>query len=181
MPIIDKPIVLIGLMGTGKTTIGKKLAKKLQLPFTDSDEEAEQVAGCSIENIFEFNGEEAFRKMESLIIQRLLSQPIAVIAAGGGAFVNTDSRAKILREATSVWLKADIDVLVLRTARRRGRPLLNEGNPRQILKRLMRVRYPVYAEADITVEIGNEGVNASVNAICAALEKAGILPSDFYK
>ena len=84
MPIIDKPIVLIGLMGTGKTTIGKKLAKKLQLPFTDSDEEAEQVAGCSIENIFEFNGEEAFRKMESLIIQRLLSQPIAVIAAGGG-------------------------------------------------------------------------------------------------
>ncbi len=153
LPKLDRTIVLVGLMGAGKTCIGRRLAQRLGLAFVDADEEIERAAGCTIEEIFERHGEAAFRDGERRVIARLLDRtPVHVLATGGGAFMDPQTRAEIGRKAVSVWLRADLDLLCKRVARRNNRPLLKKGNRREILKRLIEERYPIYAEADIVVE-----------------------------
>jgi shikimate kinase len=144
--------VLIGLMGAGKSSVGLRLAETLGVPFADSDAEIEAAAAMTIPEIFERYGEAHFRDGERRVIARLMGEGPRVIATGGGAFMNDETRALILAEAVSVWLKADLDLLVSRTAGRTHRPLLNRGDPREILRGLIETRYPIYAEADIAVE-----------------------------
>ena len=166
-------VVLVGLMGCGKTSIGRRLARHLGLPFTDADAEIAKAAGCSIEDIFELYGETAFRDGERRVIARLLEAGPQVLATGGGAFMDGGPRARIRARAVSVWLRASLDVLVHRLHRRGGRPLLKHGQPREVLARLIDERYPVYAEADITVDTGDEPPEATVAAIVAALRQHG--------
>lgn len=146
-----RPVVLVGLMGAGKTSVGRRLASVLGAPFADSDNEIETAAGMTIAEIFERYGEAHFRDGERRVIARLMTGTPQVLATGGGAFMDPETRALIRETAVSVWLKASLDVLVARTAGRKSRPLLNRGNPRDILRGLMEVRYPVYAETDVTV------------------------------
>ncbi len=145
-------IVLVGLMGAGKSCIGRRLAPRLGLPFADADAKIEIAAGCSIEDIFAHHGESAFRSGERRVIERLLTEPPMVLSTGGGAFVDPRTRDAIRRSAVSVWLRAGLDLLLKRTSRRNNRPLLKTGDPRGILRSLMEERYPVYAEADITID-----------------------------
>lgn len=146
-----RPVVLIGLMGAGKSSVGAKLADLLGATFRDSDHEIESAANMSVPEIFERYGEPHFRDGERRVIARLLSEGPKVLATGGGAFMNAQTRALIAEKAVSVWLKADLDLLVQRTVGRGHRPLLNRGNPREILRGLMQVRYPVYGLADVHV------------------------------
>jgi shikimate kinase len=148
----DRTIVLVGLMGAGKSSIGRRLAQRLGLPFIDADKEIEAAAGCTIEEIFARLGEAAFRDGERRVILRLLDRPAHVLATGGGAFMDPQIRARIKEAGISVWLYADLDLLVRRVSRRSNRPLLKQGQPRDVLAELMAKRYPVYAEADIRVE-----------------------------
>jgi shikimate kinase len=169
-PATDRTIVLIGMMGAGKTTVGRRLAAKLGLEFVDADSEIEAAAGCSIEDIFERHGEQAFRDGERRVIKRLLDGPARVLATGGGAFMDPETRARIHEHGLSVWLRADLDVLLERCLRRTHRPLLQRGDPRQTLERLIAQRYPVYAEADITVESGPGPHDAVVDEIVKQLQ-----------
>lgn len=146
-----RPVVLIGLMGAGKTSVGARLADQLGAPFKDSDAEIERAANLTVPEIFSRYGESDFRDGERKVIARLLSGGPLVLATGGGAFMNAETRAVIAERAVSVWLKADLDLLVSRTSGRTHRPLLNDGNPREILGRLIHERYPVYGTADISV------------------------------
>lgn len=168
--VADRSIVMIGLMGAGKTTIGRNLAERLELPFVDSDEEVEKAAGCSIADIFEVYGEPNFRDCERRVIKRLLDEGPAVIATGGGAYMDGETRAHIAAKAISVWLKADLDILVKRTTGRADRPLLNSGDPRATLEKLMAQRYPVYGDADVVIETGDEPTASTVETVCRALE-----------
>ena len=167
---LDRSVVLIGLMGAGKTSIGRILAERLGLPFVDADAEIERAAGATIEEIFARDGEAVFRSGERRVIERLLAGPPAIIATGGGAFMDASTRATVRERGISVWLKADLETLVKRTARRGGRPLLAQGDPREVLARLMAQRYPVYGEADVTVETGEEPAESVTDAVIAALE-----------
>src|SRR5215468_8121452 len=142
-----RAIVLVGLMGAGKSKIGRRLAARLGLPFFDSDPEIEAAAGETIEEIFTNRGEQVFRDGERRVIARLLAQPVHVLATGGGAFMDPATRAVIARRGISLWLRADLDILVARVSRRSNRPLLKSGDPRAILAELIERRYPVYAEA----------------------------------
>ena len=146
-----RPLVLVGMMGSGKTTVGRRLAARLGRHFVDSDEEVEKAAGMSIEDIFATHGEADFRAGEVRVIARLLKEAELVLATGGGAFMNPETRALVKASAVSVWLKADTDVLFARVQRRSNRPLLRTPNPRQTLQDLIDKRYPTYAEADVTV------------------------------
>jgi shikimate kinase len=146
-----RPIVLVGMMGAGKTTVGRKLAARLGRHFIDSDEEVEKAAGMSIEDIFATHGEADFRAGEVRVIARLLRESELVLGTGGGAFMNADTRSLVKSSALSVWIKADTDVLFARVQRRSNRPLLKTANPRQTLQDLIDKRYPTYAEADVTV------------------------------
>ncbi len=147
-----RPVVLIGLMGAGKSSVGSRLAEILGVEFRDSDAEIEAAAAMSVPEIFERYGEPHFRDGERRVIARLLAGRPLVLATGGGAFMNAETRALIRRVAVSVWLRASLDLLVARTAGRAHRPLLNRGDPREILARLIAERHPVYAEAAVTVE-----------------------------
>lgn len=149
-------IVLVGLMGCGKSSIGKRLAAKLALPFIDADEEIENVAAKSISEIFADHGEAFFRDRERMVIARLLANGPHVLATGGGAFMHGETRAAIGENGISVWLRADLPVLMRRVAKRDTRPLLKTGNPETTMRNLIEARYPVYAEADITVESRDE-------------------------
>ena len=150
---IDRPVVLVGLMGVGKSSIGRKLASLLHMPFVDADDEIERAAQMSIKEIFAQFGEPYFRDGERRVIARLIDGPgtRCVIATGGGAFVNDETRALILDKAIAVWLDSDIDVLVERVGRKDTRPLLKDGDPREILTRLKAEREPAYAQAPIRV------------------------------
>jgi shikimate kinase len=165
----DRTIVLVGLMGAGKSAIGRRLAERLGIPFADADTEIETAAGRTIEEIFAAHGEAAFREGERKVIARLLEGPAHVLATGGGAFMDPETRARVRAEARSVWLKADLDVLLKRVRKRNNRPLLKQGDPREILQRLMTLRYPVYAEADIAVESVEGPHESVVDAIIEAL------------
>jgi shikimate kinase len=166
---LDRPIVMVGMMGAGKSAIGRRLAQRLGLPFVDADAEIERAAGTTIAEIFEKHGEAVFRDGERRVIARLLDGPIGVLATGGGAFMDTETRARIRNRAITVWLKADLDTLVERVSRRGHRPLLKNGDPREILTRLMAQRDPIYAEADITVETGHAPTAATVERVIEAL------------
>lgn len=146
-----RPIVLVGMMGAGKTTVGRRLAAKLNRLFLDSDEEIEKAAQMSIPEIFEQRGEPEFRAGETRVIARVLKDKDIVLATGGGAFVNAETRALVNAEAVSVWLKAEADILFERVSRRSNRPLLKTANPRQTLETLITERYPIYADAHVTV------------------------------
>lgn len=173
----DKSIIMIGLMGAGKTSVGKRLADAMDLPFVDSDDEIADAAGCSIPVIFEKHGEPAFRDLEERVIERLLHGPRQVIATGGGAYMRPQTRARIEAGGTTVWLRAELDILVERTGRRGGRPLLEQGNPREILQNLMDERYPVYANADIIIDTGNDSHEVTVHQIIDALAQLDKVPS----
>lgn len=167
----ERSIVLVGLMGAGKSSIGKRLAERIALPFVDADNEIEAAAGCSIPEIFERHGEAAFRDGERRVIRRLLNGPRTVLATGGGAFMNAETREAIAESGISIWLKADLDTLVRRTARRTNRPLLRQGDPRAILERLMAERYPIYGLADITIETRDGPHDEVVDEIIARLQE----------
>ena len=167
---IPRAIVFIGLMGAGKTCIGRRLASQLALEFVDADAEIEKAAGCSIEEIFERHGESAFRDGERRVIARLLDKPGQVLATGGGAFMDPRTRASIRERAISVWLRADLELLLKRTGRRNNRPLLKRGDPREILGRLIAERYPVYSQADIIVDSEDGPPEVIVERVRAVIE-----------
>ncbi|MCE7027691.1 shikimate kinase [Jiella avicenniae] len=146
-----RPIVLVGLMGAGKTTVGRRVASLLSLPFVDSDAEIEAVSTMTVPELFEAYGEPEFRALEARVIARLVQDGRRVIATGGGAYMNGETRALLGDKAVTVWLKADLDTLMERVARRADRPLLKASNPRKVMQELMDMRYPVYAGADLTV------------------------------
>jgi shikimate kinase len=164
-----RPIVLIGLMGVGKSTVGRRLANRLRLPFVDADREIEQAAGLAISDIFERFGEEGFRDGERRVIARLIDGRPKVIATGGGAFMNEQTRTLILERSTAIWLDADIDVLVERVSRRDDRPLLRNRDPRAALLDLAQRRNPIYALAPIHVRSEPLPHDATVDAILKAL------------
>ncbi len=166
---LGRPVVMIGMMGAGKSAIGRRLAQRLGVPFVDADAEIERAAGATIADIFEQHGEAAFRDGERRVIARLLDGPVGVLATGGGAFMDPETRARIKSRAISVWLKADVDTLVERVGRRGNRPLLKNGDPREVLARLMAARDPIYAEADIMVETGHAPASATVDRVIEAL------------
>ncbi len=175
---LRKTVVLVGLMGAGKTTVGRRLAKQIGVSFKDSDDEIAAAAGCSIPDIFEIHGEAIFRDLEQRVISRLLTDEAPqILATGGGAWMNAITRKLIKEHALSIWLKADLDVLLDRVSRRGGRPLLEKGDKRAILSRLMEERYPVYSQANLTVESDNGAHERVVEGIIASLKQHGILLS----
>lgn len=147
----DRNIVLVGIMGAGKSTVGRRLAARLALPFTDTDDEIEKAAGQSIEEIFRNYGESAFRDGERKVIARLMKEGPMVLATGGGAFMNDETRDLILKEAVSVWLDASFETVMERVKRRDHRPILKQPDPEGVMRRLLEVRNPVYAKADLRV------------------------------
>ena len=164
-----RSIVLIGLMGAGKTAVGRRLANRLDLPFIDADSEIEMAAGTSISEIFADHGEAYFRQGERKVIARLLEGGPQVLATGGGAYMNADTRATIKARGLSVWLRAELRVLLKRVQRRDNRPLLAAGDPETVMKKLMAERYPIYAEADIIVESRDVPHDVIVGAVIDAL------------
>jgi shikimate kinase len=167
---ISRPIVLIGLMGAGKSTVGRRLAHRLHLPFADSDHEIEEAAGLTIAEMFEKYGEAEFRDGERRVISRLIDGNPKVIATGGGAFMNDQTRSLILERATAIWLDADVDVLAERVGRRAGtRPLLNGTDPRAKLAALAEARNPIYALAPIHIRSRPLPHDATVDAILKVL------------
>jgi shikimate kinase len=169
VPPRDRNIVLVGLMGAGKSSIGRRLAHRLGLPFVDADAEIEAAAGCTIPEIFRNFGQAEFRQGERRVIERLLAGGPMVLATGGGAFMDASTRQATAARAVSVWLRADLDVLVARVRKRSNRPLLAGGDPREILARLMAERDPVYALADLHVASGDGPHESVVEAIVQAL------------
>jgi shikimate kinase len=164
-----RSIVMIGLMGAGKTSVGKRLATFLDMPFNDADQEIEKAAGKSINDIFAENGENYFRDGERRVIARLLAEGSKVLATGGGAFMNAETRARIAESGVSVWLRGDLDTLMNRVARRDNRPLLKASNPRAVMEKLIHDRYPVYALADIDIESRDVAHDMIVEEIVRAL------------
>jgi shikimate kinase len=158
---LHKSVVLVGLMGAGKSTIGRRLAHTLGVPFVDSDSEIVEAAGCSIADIFEIYGEAIFRDLEQRVIFRLMASEPCVIATGGGAFINPAIRGAIKDKGISIWLKAELNVLLERVSRRDTRPLLKDGDKGSILSKLMDDRYPLYAQADIVID-SNAGLHETV-------------------
>ena len=167
---ITRPVVLVGLMGTGKSSVGRRLAATLDLPFTDADEAIEQAAKMPIPDIFERYGEPLFRDGERRVIARLMADAEGIIATGGGAFANAETRKLILDKGTAIWLDADIDTLVERVGRKGNRPLLNTGNPRETLARLHAERAPAYAQAPIHVQSTPGPHERTINRIMKALD-----------
>ncbi len=169
IPYAERTIALVGLMGVGKSTVGRRLAARLGLPFHDGDEVIEEAAGMSVSDIFAELGEAEFRAGEARVMRRLLDAPRMVLATGGGAVLNAETRALLAARATTVWLKADLAVVASRVQRRDTRPLLRGKDPLQALSAMAEVRYPVYATADVTVEVGLGAHGQSVDAIIAGL------------
>ncbi len=171
IPGLTRTIALVGLMGVGKSTVGRRLAQRLGLPFEDGDEAIEAAARMSVSDIFAQLGEAEFRAGEARVMRRLLEGPRIVLATGGGAVLNPDTRALLKDRATTVWLKADLKVVAQRVQRRDTRPLLRGKDPLQALSAMAEVRYPVYATADVTVEVGAGAQAQAVEAILAALNR----------
>jgi shikimate kinase len=168
---LDRPVVLVGLMGAGKTAVGRRLAARLGLRFADADHEIEAAAGRSVAAIFAELGEPAFRDGERRVIARLLDAGPGVIATGGGAFIDPQTRAAVKERAVSIWLRADVDLLVKRTARSSRRPLLKRGDPHAILTDLAAQRNPIYAEADLIVDSVDVSPERMVDRVLTALNE----------
>ena len=160
---------MVGMMGAGKSSVGRRLAARLGLPFVDADSEIEQAANATINEIFERHGEAYFRDGERRVIRRLLDGSPKVLATGGGAFMQPETRAAIQRHAISIWLKADRDLILSRVKRRSNRPLLKTADPEAIIERLIAERYPIYAEADIHVQSRDVAHDVVIDDILAAL------------
>ena len=174
----NRALVLVGLMGAGKTSVGRRLAEKLEIPFIDADHEIEIAAGKTIPEIFNDHGEDYFREGERRVITRLLENGKQVLATGGGAFMNAETREKIKGHGVSLWLKADLEVLLKRVAKRNDRPLLQKEDPATVMKRLIDLRYPIYATSDITVESRDVQHGQMVNDVIKALADFGSLDID---
>ena len=168
-PLRARTITLVGLMGVGKSSVGRRLANALELPFKDADVEIEAAAGRSIPEILASLGEPAFREGERRVITRLLEDPPHVLATGGGAFITPETRALIKERSISVWLKAGLEVLVRRVGRKDNRPLITGKDPLEVLTDLAAVRYPIYAEADVMVETGDTAHHVTVDQVIQAL------------
>lgn len=166
---INQSLVLVGLMGAGKSTVGRRLAHRLDIPFVDSDDEIIKAADCSISDIFEIYGENEFRALEKRVIERLLGEGPMVLATGGGAFINPQTRERILASSTAIWLNASLEVLVERTSRRGGRPLLEVTDPKETLKKLIEERYPIYGNAHIIIDTNADSMDHTVDKIMNAL------------
>ncbi len=172
---LNRTVALVGMMGAGKSSVGRRLATRLDVPFRDADSEIETAAGCTISEIFDRFGEEAFRDGERRVIARLLTETPHVLATGGGAFVDPQTRSAIKETAVSIWIKAPVEILVQRVKRRDTRPLLRHGDPRETLERLLKEREPLYAEADMIVE-SEDGPHAlAVDRVIAVLKERGAL------
>lgn len=167
--IRERSIVLVGLMGSGKSTVGRRLAQRLGMRFADADDEIERAAGMTISDIFSRFGEPHFRDGERRVIARLLAGKPMVLATGGGAFINDETRALILRDSLCVWLDADIPTLVERVGRRSHRPLLKDRDPAEVLRELAATRNPIYAEAHLRVSSASTPHDHTVRAILEAL------------
>jgi shikimate kinase len=171
-----RSIVLIGMMGSGKSSIGRRLAARLAIPFVDADTEIEQAAGMTIAEIFEHHGEPYFRAGEARVIARLLDHGPQVLATGGGAYINRETRAAIHHKGVAIWLKAELEVLMKRIKRRGDRPLLKSGDPAATLTALIAERYPIYAEADLTVLSRDVPHDTIVDEIVAVLRPRFAVP-----
>jgi shikimate kinase len=169
-PFPARTFVIVGMPGAGKSTIARRLASRLHLPFADSDVEVEKAAGMKVERIFAELGEPAFRQGERQVIARMLKGPPHVLATGGGAFMDESSRGVIREHGVSIWLRADIGILLERTSRKDNRPLLKRGNPEDILRELLAVREPVYALADVVVDSDKRPVKDMVDRVIEALD-----------
>lgn len=152
---LDRPLALIGMMGAGKSRLGKMLAEALNVPFIDSDDEIEEAASLTIAEIFEKFGEPYFRDGERRVIKRLLDDDVRVIATGGGAILNPNTAAELWSKTIAIWVRADIDVMLERTGKTNKRPLLKAGDPKEILTALAEIRYPIYEQAHIVIESDN--------------------------
>jgi shikimate kinase len=168
---LPRTVALVGLMGAGKSAIGRRLAHRLGLPFVDADDEIERAAGCTISEFFERFGETEFRNGERRVISRLLEGPPHVLSTGGGAYIDAITRALMREKALTIWLRADLDVLYDRVKKRPHRPLLRQGDPREILGRLMDQRYPIYAEADLVVESTAQPADRTTEQVIEALRR----------
>ena len=164
---------MVGLMGAGKTSVGRALARSLGIPFVDSDKEIEKAAGCSVVDIYAMYGEQEFRRVEEKVIERLLDTPplIKVISTGEGAFITDAIRKMVLERALTVWLRADLELLVKRTNFRHTRPQLLNTDSRQILAQLIKERYDIYALANVTVETRDENIHKTLNKVLSAIEQ----------
>lgn len=169
-PLRRRTIALVGLMGVGKSSVGRRLGAAIGLPFRDADDEVEAAAGRSVSEIFQALGEAAFRDGERRVISRLLEGPPHVLATGGGAFMSPETRTLIKARAISVWLKADLAMLARRIGRKDSRPLLAGKDPLEVLRAQAEVRYPIYAEADVTVETQDTAHQATVEQVIRALD-----------
>jgi shikimate kinase len=165
----SRSLVLVGMMGAGKSSVGRKLATRLAMPFVDADTEIETAAGMTIPEIFEVRGEPEFRSGEQRVIARLLDGGPQVLATGGGAYMNVETRRLIGQKGVSIWLKAEFDILMRRIKRRNDRPLLRTADPESMLKRLIDERYPVYALADLTIESRDVSHEVIVDEVIEAL------------
>lgn len=174
---LTRTVALVGLMGAGKSSIGRRLGARIGAPFRDADAEVEKAAAMTIPEIFEAYGEPHFRDGERRVIERLLSAPPHVLATGGGAYMDARTRAALAEKAITVWLKADLETLVARVGRRGARPLLKDGDPRETLARLIEQRYPIYAEADLVVESRDAPHEAALDDLIGALERFGAFES----
>lgn len=178
----NRVVVFVGLMGAGKTAIGRKVAQSLKLPFIDSDHEIESVSRLTVPELFELYGEPEFRALEQRVIERLLRDGPLILSTGGGAFMNGQTRTMIAQHGVSIWLKAEIDLLMQRVAKKQNRPLLKNPDPEAIMRKLMNERYPVYAQADITVEtrdarrevIADEVTQALGDHLCRQKDPNGV-------
>jgi len=170
---LDRPIVMVGLMGAGKTSVGRALARRMGIPFVDSDKEIEAAAGCSVVDIFSMYGETEFRRVEQRIISRLLdaSPSVKVISTGEGAFITPAVREMVLKRALTIWLKADLELLVKRTNFRDTRPQLLHADSKKILAQLIDERYGIYAMADITVETKDESLRKTLDKVVCAIQE----------
>lgn len=166
---VDRTIALIGLMGVGKSTVGRRLARRLGVPFADGDTEIEEAAGMTVSDIFSLYGEGEFRAGEARVMKRLVEGPPIVLATGGGAVMNAETRALLKEKALTVWMRADLKVVAERVRRRDTRPLLRGRDPLETLKQMAEVRYPIYAFADVTVEVGAGAHAQAVDAIIRAI------------
>lgn len=171
---LNRTVALVGMMGAGKTSIGRRLAARLEVPFRDADHEIEAAAGLSVAEIFERFGEPYFRDGERRVIARLLEDAPHVLATGGGAFIDPATRAAMARNAFSIWLKAPLGLLLSRVKKRDTRPLLNNGDMRATLEKLLAEREPVYATADMILESADEPHGIAVDRIIAALKERGL-------
>ncbi len=168
---LERSIVLVGLMGSGKSAIGRRLAARIGMDFIDADSEIEKAAGLSINDIFEVHGEQAFRDGERRVIARILSQPAHILATGGGAFMDPETRKLVKQRGISIWMRAEFDVLLRRVSRCDNRPLLKGTDKEEVLRRLIEERYPVYGEANITVQSQDGPHDETVGEVIEAIKQ----------